>query len=239
MPSKKDLTNQKFGKLLVIKEVPFDARPDKRKVYWECQCECGNTSIVPTSYLTTGHTTSCGCRRAEAMAETMSTNLLGKKYGKLVVIEKTNERASDGCIIWKCLCECGNITYTNTNSLKNGDTQSCGCIRSKGERKINEILFANEINFQTQYWFKDLKDKKYLYFDFGILDDEGNLKCLIEYQGEQHFFKVFPEEWNDFTIKHDRMKREYCEKNNIKLIEIPYTDFNKIDFNYLKNKLNF
>jgi hypothetical protein len=56
------------------------------------------------------------------MAKTMSTNLIDKKFGKLTVIEKTDARASDGCIIWKCQCECGNITYTNTNSLKNGDT---------------------------------------------------------------------------------------------------------------------
>lgn len=32
----------------------------------------------------------------------------------------------------------------------------------------------------------------------------------------------------------DKKKREYCKKNNLKLIEIPYTDFNKIDIDYLK-----
>jgi len=117
------------------------------------------------------------------MAQTMSTNLIGQKFGKLTVVEKTKNRGSDGCIIWKCLCDCGGVAYTNTNTLKRGEAQSCGCIRSKGERKINQLLFENNIPFQTQFHFSDLKDKKYLYFDFAIFDEEQNIKCLIEYQG--------------------------------------------------------
>lgn len=61
------------------------------------------------------------------MAETMSNDLINKKFGKLTVKNKTLLRASDGCIIWECQCDCGNIHYVNTNSLKNGDIQSCGC----------------------------------------------------------------------------------------------------------------
>lgn len=34
------------------------------------------------------------------------------------------------------------------------------------------------------------------------------------------------------------MKRDYCKKHNIPLIEIPYTDFDILDDNYLKNKLD-
>ena len=54
---------------------------------------------------------------------------------ELTVLEKTDMRSSDGCIMWKCKCECGNITYVNSNSLKRGDIVSCGCLRSKGEQK--------------------------------------------------------------------------------------------------------
>ena len=62
----------------------------------------------------------------------------------MTVLEATDERASDGCIMWKCKCDCGNIHFVNTNSLKNGDIQSCGCQRSRGEAKINAILFPNQ-----------------------------------------------------------------------------------------------
>ena len=49
----KDLINQRFGKLLVIK---YNGNGK-----WLCQCDCGNKTIVRSDYLKTGHTQSCGC----------------------------------------------------------------------------------------------------------------------------------------------------------------------------------
>jgi hypothetical protein len=57
-----DLTGHVFGRLTVLHEAP--SRHD-RKRRWVCQCQCGNTSEVVTSNLTTGRTKSCGCLKAE------------------------------------------------------------------------------------------------------------------------------------------------------------------------------
>ena len=85
----------------------------------------------------------------------------------------------------------------------------------------------------------DLKDKKYLYFDFAILNDDSSIKCLVEYQGIQHYdVNALHGTWKNAPQEHDIMKREYCKNNNILLIEIPYTDFDIINWDYLKNKLN-
>lgn len=239
MGTKRKLTGCRFGKLLVVQELPKEERPNKKKVYWKCQCDCGGFSIVQTDNLVSGHTTSCGCKRAEVMSRTMKKDLVGQKFNKLLVLEETQERASDGCVVWKCQCECGNITYVNSNSLKSGTIISCGCVRSKGEKKLNSILFENNVRYKTQFYFSDLKDKSYLYFDFAIFDNLDNLICLIEYQGIQHFN---PESvhgaWNNLPQEHDKMKREYCQKHKIKLIEIPYTDYDILDWKYLENKLN-
>jgi len=54
----KDLTGQRFGKLVAIK--PTDERKNGY-VVWECKCDCGSTTYVPTSLLTSGNTSSCGC----------------------------------------------------------------------------------------------------------------------------------------------------------------------------------
>ena len=65
--------------------------------------------------------------------------------------------------------------------MKDGSTQSCGCLKSQYELKILNILKDNNINFKYQYSFPDLKgDKKRLFFDFAIFN-KNELKYLIEY----------------------------------------------------------
>lgn len=58
----KKLTNQRFGKLTAL--FPTEKRKNGR-VVWHCQCDCGNEIDVPTSYLTSGETRSCGCLKGE------------------------------------------------------------------------------------------------------------------------------------------------------------------------------
>jgi hypothetical protein len=63
------LTGQRFGRLLVLSEVPASMRPHIRKRAWFCACDCGGFKIVPSERLKGGHppTRSCGCLFAERM----------------------------------------------------------------------------------------------------------------------------------------------------------------------------
>lgn len=115
----KDLTGQRFGKLTVLG--PSDRRANGFMV-WDCQCDCGSKKGVPTPNLTSGRTKSCGCARLK--------DLTGKEFGKLTVLEKTDLR-SNGFVVWKCACSCGNITMVTTNNLTGGTVRSCGCTRYK------------------------------------------------------------------------------------------------------------
>lgn len=51
-------------------------------------------------------------------------NLLNQKFGKLTVIEETNKRKNNS-VVWKCKCECGNITYFSTKELRNDGLIQC------------------------------------------------------------------------------------------------------------------
>lgn len=53
-------------------------------------------------------------------------NLVGQKFGKLLVIEKHPEKKHRS-IQWVCKCECGNIKILKTGQLTSGDYKSCGC----------------------------------------------------------------------------------------------------------------
>ena len=57
-----NLINKKFGRLTVIS---FNSHKNSRRTYWNCICECGNKTVVESSHLKSGHTTSCGCKVKE------------------------------------------------------------------------------------------------------------------------------------------------------------------------------
>ena len=57
----KDLTGQRFGRLVVVGLHPTETR----KTYWVCQCDCGNVKIVRSDSLQCGAIRSCGCLKKE------------------------------------------------------------------------------------------------------------------------------------------------------------------------------
>lgn len=119
----------------------------------------------------------------------------------------------------------------------------CGCskcVRSKGEKSIENILNKMNISYISQHKFNDCIDKKPLPFDFYL----PTYNIAIEYQGEQHynpvcFCSISKEQAESnllLTRKHDEIKKTYCQSNNIDLLEISYWDFDNIE-NILKEKL--
>ena len=234
-----DILGKKFGFLTVESFYGYkETSCGKNKRMYLCKCECGQTKIASYSDLKGGSTKSCG----DLAHFPRYKNEIGNKYGKLTVIsyEGVNQ---DGKVKWKCKCDCGGEIITTGKSLRLGLIVSCGCVKSKGEEKIGRILSSNNYNYKKQYVFQDLKSENNypLYFDFAIFDKEDNLCCLIEYQGEQHFKPVHGA-WDTNLEKYqryDNLKREYCKNHNIKLIEIPYTDYKKLDLGYLQEVMKW
>lgn len=63
--ARKDLTNKKFGRLLVLKEVDTPENKKKKNLYWLCLCDCGNKKVICSKYLMTNNVLSCGCLQKE------------------------------------------------------------------------------------------------------------------------------------------------------------------------------
>ena len=70
----KDLTNQRFGKLTVIKYI----ETNKRGSRWLCQCDCGKLKEVQSAELYSGDTTSCGCRYKTSYGEETIEKILNQ-----------------------------------------------------------------------------------------------------------------------------------------------------------------
>lgn len=66
----KDLTGQRFGKLVVkAKAAPHITPSGGKHNKWECECECGETHICWEQHLLKGKSKSCGCSRKEFKGE--------------------------------------------------------------------------------------------------------------------------------------------------------------------------
>lgn len=55
----------------------------------------------------------------------MKANLIGKRFGRLVVLEKSNMFSDRPK--WLCRCDCGKKVHVITSNLTSGHTKSCGC----------------------------------------------------------------------------------------------------------------
>lgn len=144
----KDLTGKRFGKLVVTGFAGYGQNGRQRVSMWECRCDCGSTCTVQGYLLQNGRRKSCGCIRYS------SKDLIGKRFGKLLVIqEDTNNQTTLRKVI--CQCDCGKEKSIATRDLKSGRVTSCGCDRVRvrkdtdfRERQYDERLEKKRLLFQ-------------------------------------------------------------------------------------------
>lgn len=213
-----------------------------RNSYGIFQCPvCHKNFKSCISSISSGRQKTCGCNQycvAKKNGRTRIKNLVGKKFGLLTVIEESEKRNGGNHILWKCQCDCGNFSFVRTSDLLTHKVISCGCSKlSSGEYKIKELLESLNLSFEMQKTFYNCKNPKTntkLRFDFYLPD----YNCCIEYDGEQHYKEttMCSDSLSDRQFR-DNIKNKFCKDNEIKLIRIPYTDFKKLNLEYLKNKI--
>lgn len=147
-----DLSGKTFGKLTVIKRIENGPPMPSCKhgvVRYECKCECGNTCIRPASTLRNGLTTSCGCMRRTQIAELHFKDLTGKRFGRLVVINRAQNRGDLVC--WNCKCDCGRECVISSRQLLCNHTKSCGCLKIDKLRERMTKWTPDEIPIVRRY----------------------------------------------------------------------------------------
>ena len=99
-----------------------------KSTYCLCHCDCGNEKIISAANIIGRKTKSCGCLEKESRYGRSHSKLnCGDVYGKLTLIRDTGMRATNGSVIWECVCECGNTVETSSGDIVRGRVQSCGC----------------------------------------------------------------------------------------------------------------
>lgn len=168
--SKKDLSGVRFGRLIALNRIEIQ-KDNKTIVKWHCKCDCGNECDILMSSLTSGRTKSCGCIRKETTAKLRFNDITNQKFGRLTALYRieSDNNEDNSHTKWHCKCECGKECDVYVDSLINGNTKSCGCLKrdvviqkNKNGKTYNTYDLTGEygIGFTKkgeEFWF-DLED---------------------------------------------------------------------------------
>jgi len=84
-------------------------------------------------------------------------DLTGKKFNRLTVISRAENRGNRA--MWDCLCECGTKTLNSSSDLTLNNSKSCGCF---GRDVSRERLTTHNMTNSTEYnSFRAMKERCY------------------------------------------------------------------------------
>lgn len=164
-------------------------------------------------------------------------DLTGKKFSRLLVVERVDDKVfKDGSKIpqWKCKCDCGNYVIRRTQSLVEGSSKSCGCLRGEIGNKnfvfeVGKIIKLKHGSFEVLEQkrcvrdFEKIKDKKYIckcvncgeineISEHSLLSNIGSCKACSDTRsfGERYFYWFLKQTGVDFKTEYSPswMKRK-------------------------------
>lgn len=117
--------------------------------------------------------------------------------------------------------KCGRSFTAKVSPVLNNKSGCPYCYASHGEDAVRQYLYDGGFNFEEQYRIPECRNKRALPFDFVVFKN-NQIQCLIEYQGIQHYEPKWGRKQLEMTQFRDKIKFDFCQKNGIKLIRIPY-----------------
>jgi len=124
-------------------------------------------------------------------------DLTQQKFNRLKVIKFShNNKFSDK--MWECICDCGNIVFASTNSLRRNNTKSCGCLQKEKAAITGKALLS------THGLSKDSDGKKTRLFQIwmGMKTRCYNLN-VVEYPRYGGKGIIICDEWQNFETFHN------------------------------------
>lgn len=131
-------------------------RPNTSARFYRCLCPiCGKEFELKAYNISkTGRCMAC-----------YTQNLLGKRFGKLTVIERAESRKSHS--YWLCKCECGSYVKVEGGNLQSGGVKSCGCLLHHNPKRIESVKKAIREKVckkvSSDFQFKDALSKHPLF----------------------------------------------------------------------------
>ena len=172
---KTNIVGNRYGELIVIGLLtPLNGRSRCLVI-----CDCGIKKEVDTKNLLSGNTKTCGHTHTDSANNTV--DIIGLRYGKLVVIRRSETEKNRAR--WVCKCDCGKYCTVTGKTLRDGKKRSCGCLRGSmltdtfvGNQETS-LISSNRVALERLY-------NKFEYqaqlrnYDFKLsLDEVSELVC--------------------------------------------------------------
>ena len=184
----RDLTGQRFGRLVVHERI------DEKKIgsyLWRCQCDCGAVKLVSATVLTKGQIKSCGCLAHETK-QAKARDLAGCRFGRLTAIEPTEERGTNGGVVWRCQCDCGNESFQIASVLINGSVTSCGCKHRENDSLQRSLDYIDDTCVQFLQPNRKLRSDNTSGVR-GVSKSYGKWRASITFKKKTYYLGTFTE----------------------------------------------
>lgn len=151
----------------------------------------------------------------------------GRRYGKLLVLKRGTRNEKRGLYSWVCKCDCGNVKEVIGADLRNGNTNSCGCMSSRnfaGERTKTHGMSSTKI---YNVWCSMLRrcnnPNTKSYKDYGA----RGINVCAKWTTFEGFYEDMGTSYKEgLTIERIDPNGDYC-KENCKWITKPEQALNK------------
>lgn len=201
MPTPKDYTGMKFGKLTAVRF----SRSERGKRLWIFQCECGNQieRSINSVYSTerAGSAPMCAACKKQLLQTVMPAHsrhdFTGEKFGKLTAIEPT-DKMYDRLVVWRFACDCGAIVERPAAVLATiaRQRQRAGkpFVPSCGGRNCSPLfLEGNQAAFNRVYLnYKKDAARRGLPFELTEYDVRELITAPCRYCGQQPMQVAYP-----------------------------------------------
>ena len=229
-----DLVGMRFGYLTVIERT----QSERGALAWVCRCACGKTVIRETGLLDKSPNASCGCKQNVSLRE----DITGKKFGRLTALY-FDESPKAGTH-WMCRCDCGKETSVRLQSLKTGETQSCGCRAIEIRSRTGATTGIENARNHGKYAWHVMVGKRRLYLrsSHEVIVAKYMIKHHIRFLYEPERFQLTPSiiyipdfylpdldmwvEVKGFATERWPMKRRLFENTGKKLLVVTQATIN-------------
>lgn len=168
-----------------------------------------------------------GSQQKEVIRLAELIDLIGQRFGRLVVLKRASDYISPkGCKQpqYLCECDCGNKKVIVGQSLRIGDSKSCGCLRKENSSTINKRY--NTYDLTCSYGVGYTYNNKLFYFDLDDydkikdycwdIDKSGYVKTLVD--GKKLYLHRHILNNPKDVVDHINGKRNNCMKGNLRKV---------------------